>query len=197
MLFQSTRPVWGATLPDLRPEPFLGNFNPRAPCGARQTSRGSACLQLHFNPRAPCGARRHTGGDVRGADAISIHAPRVGRDACSPWTLHEQAIFQSTRPVWGATQTGFADTACERFQSTRPVWGATNARQRPASRSHFNPRAPCGARPRIACHITAKIYFNPRAPCGARPSAFRSKSSPNSNFNPRAPCGARLSCTER
>ena len=34
--FQSTRPVWGATLPQPRPQGMRPNFNPRAPCGARQ-----------------------------------------------------------------------------------------------------------------------------------------------------------------
>ena len=35
-------------------------------------------------------------------------------------------LFQSTRPVWGATGSARADWLQERlFQSTRPVWGAT------------------------------------------------------------------------
>ena len=34
---------------------------------------------------------------------ISIHAPRVGRDQMAfEYTAH-YSIFQSTRPVWGAT----------------------------------------------------------------------------------------------
>ena len=33
--------------------------------------------------------------------------------------------FQSTRPVWGATQTRQENDGTEPFQSTRPVWGAT------------------------------------------------------------------------
>ena len=105
--FQSTRPVWGAT-PRQRPRrpcrsvsihaPRVGRdfvvivvriltdirFNPRAPCGARRRARlppGSAigC----FNPRAPCGAR--------------LQARLAALEA---------KMFQSTRPVWGATATG-------------------------------------------------------------------------------------------
>ena len=78
--FQSTRPVRGATAAadqiigrfgisihapragrDTGAGPpwlSLWNFNPRAPCGARQTAE--VCLRGfsgHFNPRAPCGAR--------------------------------------------------------------------------------------------------------------------------------------------
>ena len=33
------------------------NFNPRAPCGARQTLCDECARHLNFNPRAPCGAR--------------------------------------------------------------------------------------------------------------------------------------------
>ncbi len=104
-LFQSTRPVWGAT------------------CAYRDD--------------------RATGGN------ISIHAPRVGRDAKSGYTLGEVTVFQSTRPVWGATTCILArPNTWRKFQSTRPVWGATTVTMCLASsRLYFNPRAPCGARP--------------------------------------------------
>ena len=82
--FQSTRPVWGATLAifftalldkisihaprvgrDTRRPPrsaTAADFNPRAPCGARPDAQGCVCAAVrNFNPRAPCGARL-TGG---------------------------------------------------------------------------------------------------------------------------------------
>ena len=79
--FQSTRPVWGAT-----------------------TGRRTSCsTRRYFNPRAPCGARLHEVGKVSAAVKISIHAPRVGRDAVSDSLAELSNAFQSTRPVWGAT----------------------------------------------------------------------------------------------
>ena len=57
-LFQSTRPVWGATV---------------------------CALKKIF------------------AAGISIHAPRVGRDATASTRIWRCVTFQSTRPVWGAT----------------------------------------------------------------------------------------------
>ena len=81
--FQSTRPVRGATLFPFRCGPPPGHFNPRAPCGAR--------------PFPNCHCQTYI--------IISIHAPRAGRDfefRCS--YLHSN-IFQSTRPVRGATLT--------------------------------------------------------------------------------------------
>ena len=78
---------------------------------------------------------------------ISIHAPRAGRDAMLtqwrsvPWNFNPRApcgarlptevqngireVFQSTRPVRGATQFMALPVETREFQSTRPVRGAT------------------------------------------------------------------------
>ena len=58
-----------------------GGFNPRAPCGARPPMACYTSLIQRFNPRAPCGARLNCVG-------------------CST----SSKVFQSTRPVWGATE---------------------------------------------------------------------------------------------
>ena len=39
-----------------------------------------------------------------GADAISIHAPRVGSDLEHTKLFYQKSQFQSTLPVWGATE---------------------------------------------------------------------------------------------
>ena len=79
-VFQPTRPLRGATYGEVfaaltvvisthaplagRDQPALTvfcpqkDFNPRAPCGARQLHAFTAYKAYHFNPRAPCGARR-------------------------------------------------------------------------------------------------------------------------------------------
>ena len=57
--FQSTRPVRGATAWDADQRKERYDFNPRAPCGARQPPRAAwRGGSRDFNPRAPCGARR-------------------------------------------------------------------------------------------------------------------------------------------
>ena len=58
---------------------------------------------------------------------VSIHAPRVGRDEDIPRYVWACLMFQSTRPVWGATDYIWFELPDEMFQSTRPVWGATCA----------------------------------------------------------------------
>ena len=56
----------------------------------------------HFNPRSPCGERR----------ALPLNT-------VLSW------IFQSTLPVWGATEKIDQLDIYDEFQSTLPVWGAT------------------------------------------------------------------------
>ena len=124
--FQSTRPVWGATV-DGTLRAFANQFQSTRPVwGAtflacpgigvvvisiHAPRVGRDCLgwysyrsDRNFNPRAPCGARQSTA-----------------------WWHVSVRLFQSTRPVWGATGgTGIGCTE-EGFQSTRPVWGATRS----------------------------------------------------------------------
>ena len=102
------------------------SFNPRAPCGARPLILPSPCWRESFNPRAPCGARLRPLDELIVNPLVSIHAPRVGRDfrlICS-YLCHNnvsihaprvgrdvdavnnalwQLLFQSTRPMRGAT----------------------------------------------------------------------------------------------
>ena len=56
-------------------------------------------------------------------------------------------VFQSTRPIRGATYVGRQAIPVDRFQSTRPIRGATPAPvTHRRQRVNFNPRAPYGAR---------------------------------------------------
>ena len=99
-----------------------------------------------FNPRAPCGARLIT---------TAISSP------------HQQ--FQSTRPVWGATNSVGAPVSEPIFQSTRPVWGATFRLRVENVRYSISIHAPRVGRDYCQPSIRSQIrYFNPRAPCGAR-----------------------------
>ena len=234
-IFQSTRPVWGATKGDVKHNrtnnyfnprapcgarqaraaarrvgyyisihaprvgrdcPFCGdkgvvqNFNPRAPCGARLRFSSICSASTHFNPRAPCGARlTHRSGNWRNV-LISIHAPRVGRDRCRI-NQRRKILFQSTRPVWGATRKMLKAMGIEDISIHAPRVGRDgDIGLVMASTQNFNPRAPCGARPILPTAFRNSRYFNPRAPCGAR------RDLPlclwlTRDFNPRAPCGAR------
>ena len=146
--FQPTRPLRGATvklwhwivrrnisthaplagrdvLCECNPSAIIGNFNPRAPCGARRRMAFKHCGQKeNFNPRAPCGARR------------SKFPSQGGK-----------TVFQPTRPLRGAT-TRCRRTARRKCISTHaPLAGRDEEESATeASTEYFNPRAPCGAR---------------------------------------------------
>ena len=79
--FQSTLPVWGATLRMSGACLFRCYFNPRSPCGERLLSDIRRFGPTYFNPRSPCGERLCDGFEAASDFAISIHAPRVGSDS--------------------------------------------------------------------------------------------------------------------
>ena len=126
LVFQSTRPIRGATLRHQRRARRGRHFNPRAPYGARLfTNRLLKAGMIYFNPRAPYGARRlwrrgcgsmrafQSTRPIRGATVseleerlcpcISIHAPHTGRDVVVLLSGLVCCLFQSTRPIRGAT----------------------------------------------------------------------------------------------
>ena len=115
--FQSTRPVRGATTLVVDTAD-AAEFQSTRPRPASPTWR--------FNPRAPCGARRGRPRPQPRARAVSIHAPRAGRDLASTSLALRPTRFQSTRPVRGATRSSCKHSARQLFQSTRPVRGATH-----------------------------------------------------------------------
>ena len=124
--FQSTPPVWGATILAQSPDAIGDCISIHAPRvgGDWRICAGRTCPP-YFNPRPPCGGRRklcirlkalslfQSTPPVWGATGaaleippevlISIHAPRVGGDVgdYSAHIIFQK--FQSTPPVWGAT----------------------------------------------------------------------------------------------
>ena len=113
--FQSTHPSRGATRAIWIPHSWRKYFNPRAPCGARQRQHDALLRQ----------------------PLISIHAPLAGRDSASMTHFFASPLFQSTRPVRGAT-------SCAITALIMTIY--------------FNPRAPCGARPPE--HITYAGHYD-------------------------------------
>ena len=102
-----------------------------------------------FNPRAPYGARPRRGGEAMSTEAISIHAPRMGRDMdFSKRRPHRHANFNPRAPYGARPCLARPLALAMLFQSTRPVWGATSrCTAKTLSGFYFNPRAPYGARP--------------------------------------------------
>ena len=99
-----------------------------------------------FNPRAPCGARQADG-----------NSPRT------------RTLFQSTRPMRGATVEVRGGDQFPEFQSTRPMRGATRVPLRGGGFRMVSIHAPHAGRDLfIGKDFKNVIRFNPRAPYGAR-----------------------------
>ena len=102
----------------------------------------------NFNPRSPCGERLTVGITVSGTTAISIHAPRVGSDVtvCHSHTP-KMELFQSTLPVWGATDCPDTPEGVYDISIHAPRVGSDGNREsNSADKLDFNPRSPCGER---------------------------------------------------
>ena len=175
-IFQSTHPVWGATLDYITGTAAAMKFQSTHPVWGATWQRHQINFQRpDFNPRTPCGVRR-----------------------LPAWRKPLPTTFQSTHPVWGATLSSdsgvrlipisihaprvgcdwssFSTAACwYEFQSTHPVWGATRSDGR------------CINHGQISIHA-------PRVGCDRSPLSTRWRSG---NFNPRTPCGVRHRDTRR
>ena len=145
--FQSTRPLRGATryhvgLPpelgisihaplagrdDERLWPFrrLLKISIHAPLAGRDSGPRRTARRLpHFNPRAPCGARRSWASFSSYRWLFQSTRPLRGATVVA-LPLAGSWGFQSTRPLRGATPAPHAWAYTTTFQSTRPLRGAT------------------------------------------------------------------------
>ena len=167
--FQSTRPMRGATGNLAKSGGDRQRFNPRAPCGARLRNVGRRPIYNSFNPRAPCGARR-----VRCQGQSGT------------------GMFQSTRPMRGATREIRNLFEIEQFQSTRPMRGATCAVDRVGLGCVVSIHAPHAGRDFfLKCSKACLEMFQSTRPMRGATFMTIGRAILSLSFNPRAPCGAR------
>ena len=102
-IFQSTRPVRGATAAPA-PLRLLGAFQSTRPVRGATYLLRSTRRKMWISIHAPRAGRDDTGQPQRLPGYISIHAPRAGRDLASGHSFCPVTLFQSTRPVRGATR---------------------------------------------------------------------------------------------
>ena len=149
LIFQPTRPLRGATTVQVDTMDMQQDFNPRAPCGARQQERFELYLIRDFNPRAPCGARRDQARDATG-NAISTHAPLAGRDIVRSTAAIRVKNFNPRAPCGARPQQNEPRMSDLKISTHAPLAGRDCAFRTGQSMTvDFNPRAPCGARPTV------------------------------------------------
>ena len=78
----------------------------------------------HFNPRSPCGERQSPLMSLFSVPRFQSTLPLRGATS-HPTMPRMRRLFQSTFPLRGATQTGRFDPCESLFQSTPPLRGAT------------------------------------------------------------------------
>ena len=147
------------------------NFNPRAPRGARRWRPSRRPLRAtYFNPRAPCGARR-----------------RLTRSPVSG------SVFQSTRPMRGATSTHnlFITRTCISIHAPHAGRDGMSRCSHPAQPSISIHAPHAGRDPAAPKQKALVLLISIHAPHAGRDRGMDLKSRLEWNFNPRAPCGAR------
>ena len=152
-VFQSTRPVRGATAVEAHPDLDYTFQSTRPVRGATRQAELFEEMEEFQSTRPVRGATLRPA--LRSCrESISIHAPRARRDVPNLLVV-PPALISIHAPRAGRDEEEFLEAVKKfEFQSTRPVRGATTWSRRAGRLSrHFNPRAPCGARhPTRALH---------------------------------------------
>ena len=123
--FQSTLPVWGATILWVEFIISRSNFNPRSPCGERQFYYLRLKELAIFQSTLPVWGATLRLLRLLSKANISIHAPRVGSDTQFVSVRSIRQHFNPRSPCGERQQT--------LLQPFRPF-------------RYFNPRSPCGER---------------------------------------------------
>ena len=214
-MFQFTHPAWGATGLLLLTSVSRRCFNSRTPRGVRHLIISNLPIYLlTFQFTHPAwGATQRVVATCE-IYKVSIHAPRVGCDCCSPSCGSPPARFQFTHPAWGATPSATTSSATPHVSIHAPRVGCDKAQMKLAEYQYgFNSRTPRGVRlhrhannrrhynvsihaPRVGCDRSSRILFqygqrfNSRTPRGVRQTS-ESSSLPALSFNSRTPRGVR------
>ena len=142
LLFQSALPLRGATA---CPEPWYRKcryFNPRSPCGERQTQLHCVPIAHNFNPRSPCGERLKPAGLNTRSIVISIRAPLAGSDRLKHVLVQIEDRFQSALPLRGATRAGADRRPLLRISIRAPLAGSDREAPEGAPGQCISIRAP-------------------------------------------------------
>ena len=168
LIFQSTHPVWGATSP-YRYALMMAAISIHAPRVGCDSWRTAIFAGLNdFNPRTPCGVRLSAGRLSIGYSGFQSTHPVWGATNGRSQALHESQISIHA-PRVGCDHGGVPNRPRQAISIHAPRVGCDRRTPVKVSWSvNFNPRTPCGVRRRGRWTLTATLNFNPRTPCGVR-----------------------------
>ena len=163
--FQSTLPVWGATIGIILVV-LLPPISIHAPRVGSDVILMQSGFWTVFQSTLPVwGATVSEIIHAARRVPISIHAPRVGSDQDTLDAGAEHREFQSTLPVWGATPVFPDETVGNKISIHAPRVGSDGTFL-PLSGSsvNFNPRSPCGERQGKRAGAASSIIISIHAP---------------------------------
>ena len=151
-------PVWDATPKRTMSGSLSFCFNPRIPCGMRQGQAREDKRRHKFQSTHPVSDATLKVWPKADFIPVSIHAPRVGCDRFPLPGMRRRHRFNPRTPCGMRRLIPSLPSTCTLFQSTHPVWDATQpSRWAGFTVRSFNPRIPCGMRRRamlLACRTT-------------------------------------------
>ena len=124
-IFQSTLPVWGATLHLIMSPSMVIVFQSTLPVWGATRNTGSIMTAWTFQSTLPVWGATLSALEDKIKAMISIHAPRVGSDNCAVGRAFQPQDFNPRSPCGERPKQNVFFANCKRFQSTLPVWGAT------------------------------------------------------------------------
>ena len=190
--FQSTLPVWGATMPLPALPDYRRDFNPRSPCGERPAPTSRTGHPADFNPRSPCGERRLEARTSVCGRGISIHAPRVGSDVSSAPSMPWPGNFNPRSPCGERPNLFSMYRLFYEISIHAPRVGSDAPGPSIIVSKCISIHAP-----RVGSDETDSPEDKPprqisiHAPRVGSDATTARASQPPSNFNPRSPCGER------
>ena len=171
--------------------PSSRDFNPRAPCGARQTTGLVRFEDEVFQSTRPVRGATTTPFQNGTLNKISIHAPRAGRDWPGPEDCSDRTYFNPRAPCGARRVVSVVSPITGKFQSTRPVRGATRASAKYPCSDYISIHAPRAGRDQARYPYSLGGDISIHAPRAGRDHGLRHALGLGIDFNPRAPCGAR------
>ena len=125
------------------------DFNPRFPCGKRQTNGETGYIPVKFQSTLPLREATLSALFLVTRSLISIHASLAGSDTTGTVTCAPRCSFQSTLPLREATKITVHGIRYPSISIHASLAGSDlGAIKLISNYINFNPRFPCGKRPK-------------------------------------------------
>ena len=180
------------TLPQIGDYVDQCDFNPHAPCGARQLRKLERDNQPRFQSTCPL---RGTTLEVRNGIAqlavISIHVPLAGHDYHGTAQNLSVAHFNPRAPCGARHIRQFGAYTPNEISIHVPLAGHDNDADNLSSGSSISIHVPLAGHDVLGALVFSTCGISIHVPLAGHDGRIQRSAHTMRNFNPRAPCGAR------